>query len=396
MKENSFVSADDIRSAFSAAMSVMYREEVPAYGTLMELVAKVNDDDGNPIEIAAVVVWQVEDTAPAMFEVDDFVEFVAIQTETNDTVLAMNQAIGKVVEISRMAEDAGRAMRGSQQETGALASTVRDIARTSTDQAMVGAGLQERARIIQEASAETARQLALQSGETRRLVEYARSLFEQRFDARGHVVVLENNAATATTQPLASWTNLHRALDAIAKKIDPAQDIVLLYLTTHGSQGHELLVDLDPLPLNQIGPDDVADALKTTPSIRWKVVVVNACYSGGFVDALRDDSTLVLTSARADRTSFGCGADSDITYFGKAFLVDALNRTTSLREAFDLARKSVAQWEDEDAKKDASVEHSEPQIATSPSIEARLARWSAALPQAPTVEFKPAAPAQDE
>lgn len=44
MKENSFVSADDIRSAFSAAMSVMYREEVPAYGTLMELVARVNDE----------------------------------------------------------------------------------------------------------------------------------------------------------------------------------------------------------------------------------------------------------------------------------------------------------------------------------------------------------------
>jgi regulator of protease activity HflC (stomatin/prohibitin superfamily) len=45
-------------------------------------VAKVNDADGNPIEIAAVVVWQVDDTAQAMFEVDDFVEFVAIQTET--------------------------------------------------------------------------------------------------------------------------------------------------------------------------------------------------------------------------------------------------------------------------------------------------------------------------
>ncbi|GAA3117961.1 regulator of protease activity HflC (stomatin/prohibitin superfamily) [Kribbella aluminosa] len=45
-------------------------------------VAKVNDADGNPTEIAAVVVWQVEDTAQAMFEVDDFVEFVAIQTET--------------------------------------------------------------------------------------------------------------------------------------------------------------------------------------------------------------------------------------------------------------------------------------------------------------------------
>jgi regulator of protease activity HflC (stomatin/prohibitin superfamily) len=45
-------------------------------------VAKVNDAEGNPIEIAAVVVWQVEDTAQAIFEVDDFVDFVAIQTET--------------------------------------------------------------------------------------------------------------------------------------------------------------------------------------------------------------------------------------------------------------------------------------------------------------------------
>jgi regulator of protease activity HflC (stomatin/prohibitin superfamily) len=45
-------------------------------------VLKVNDADGNPIEIAAVVVWQVEDTARAVFEVDDFIAFVAIQTET--------------------------------------------------------------------------------------------------------------------------------------------------------------------------------------------------------------------------------------------------------------------------------------------------------------------------
>jgi hypothetical protein len=45
-------------------------------------VAKVNDADGNPIEIAAVVVWQVDDTAQALYEVDDFARFVDIQTET--------------------------------------------------------------------------------------------------------------------------------------------------------------------------------------------------------------------------------------------------------------------------------------------------------------------------
>jgi regulator of protease activity HflC (stomatin/prohibitin superfamily) len=45
-------------------------------------LAKVNDADGNPIEIAAVVVWQVQDTAKAIYAVDDFPKFVATQTET--------------------------------------------------------------------------------------------------------------------------------------------------------------------------------------------------------------------------------------------------------------------------------------------------------------------------
>jgi regulator of protease activity HflC (stomatin/prohibitin superfamily) len=44
-------------------------------------IAKVNDADGNPIEIAAVVVWQVRDTAQAIYAVDDYIKFVAIQTE---------------------------------------------------------------------------------------------------------------------------------------------------------------------------------------------------------------------------------------------------------------------------------------------------------------------------
>ncbi|CAM2812359.1 SPFH domain/Band 7 family protein [Prescottella defluvii] len=43
--------------------------------------AKVNDADGNPIEISAIIVWQVSDTARATFDVDDFEEFVAVQTE---------------------------------------------------------------------------------------------------------------------------------------------------------------------------------------------------------------------------------------------------------------------------------------------------------------------------
>lgn len=215
--------------------------------------------------------------------------------------------------------------------------------------------------------------------------EYVEKLFGERFGAEGRVLVLENNAATVDTRPLATLTNLSWALDDVAKKMDPAEDVLLLYVTTHGSHDHQLLVDLDPLPLDQIGPDDLADALKTKPGIRWKVLVVNACYSGGFVDVLRDDSTMVITSARADRTSFGCGVDSDITYFGKAFLAEALNNTTSIPEAFAQAKKSVAEWETADKE-----EHSEPQIASTRSIEAKLETWRRRLKPGPAVPFAPA------
>ena len=222
-------------------------------------------------------------------------------------------------------------------------------------------------------------------GVFRNEAEYVEKLFGQRFGAEGRVLVLENNAATVDTRPLATLTNLSWAIDDIAKKMDPAEDVLLVYMTTHGSHDHQLLVDLDPLPLDQIGPDDLADALKTKPAIRWKVLVVNACYSGGFVDALRDDSTMVITSAREDRTSFGCGADSDITYFGKAFLAEALNNTTSIPEAFAQAKKSVDAWET--ASKE---EHSEPQIASTRSIEAKLDAWRRQLKPGASVPFAPA------
>jgi regulator of protease activity HflC (stomatin/prohibitin superfamily) len=58
------------------------REVSTRIRNLETAMAKVNDADGNPIEIAAVVVWQIQDTAQALYAVDDFTKFVAIQSET--------------------------------------------------------------------------------------------------------------------------------------------------------------------------------------------------------------------------------------------------------------------------------------------------------------------------
>ncbi|HUH30402.1 MAG TPA: C13 family peptidase [Rhodanobacter sp.] len=217
-------------------------------------------------------------------------------------------------------------------------------------------------------------------------VEYTSGLFAQRFGTTTHTVILENNPASLTTRPLASWSNLDATLDGLAHVMHPEQDILLLYLTTHGDEEHNLLLDMEPLPLDQIGATDLAGILDKY-AFKWKVVVVNACYSGGFVPPLQGPGTLVLTSARTDRSSFGCGSASDITYFGKAWLVDGLNRTADFIAAFQQASREIATWERKD-----QLTASEPQISVGPGIAAQLALWRQGITPGPAVPFKPAPP----
>lgn len=219
--------------------------------------------------------------------------------------------------------------------------------------------------------------------------EYAARLFAQRFGASVHSLVLENNPATLTTRPLASWSNLETALEGLGKVMQPDEDILLLYLTSHGSEDHDLLLDMDPLPLDQLGASDLAGILAMHP-FKWKVVVVNACYSGGFVPPLRGPGTLVLTAARTDRSSFGCGSDADITYFGKAWLADALNRTDSFVDAFKRASGEISRWERQD-----KLTPSEPQIDIGSGITGQLALWRRRLKPGPALPFGPMAPASN-
>lgn len=214
-------------------------------------------------------------------------------------------------------------------------------------------------------------------------VEYVEQLFARRFDARGRVLALLNHRDSAGTRPLATATNLERGLIALARRMDPAQDILFLYLTSHGSPGHELYVNQPPLPLDQLTPQRLRSALDAS-GIRWRVLVVSACYSGGFIDALRDPQTLIVTAARADRSSFGCEPESEITWFGHAFMAEAMNETTDLRAAFDLASATIAQRE-----KAEEFDPSEPQWDAGERILAHLQRWREGFEAGAPVPFAP-------
>ena len=90
-----------------------------------------------------------------------------------------------------------------------------------------------------------------------------------------------------------------------------------------------------------------------------------------------DDDTLLITASARDRNSFGCGNESDFTYFGKAYFVEALRSTDSFSEAFDLALPLVAEREKKDDYKP-----SNPQRHVGARIEARLAAWRAGTDKA--------------
>lgn len=200
-------------------------------------------------------------------------------------------------------------------------------------------------------------------------VNLALQRFEARFGTTQRSLRLLNHIDTLDDTPLATRRNLARALAGIGRVIDPAEDIVLVFLTSHGSIDHEWLVQLGDYALTQIVPEDLAEAFDDA-GIRWRIAIVSACYSGGWIEPLRSPTSLVISSARADRTSFGCGRDAELTYFGRAFLSGALAVEDDLVAAFAAAAKKVAERERAEG-----FEASEPQIAAGSAVLAQLAAW---------------------
>jgi hypothetical protein len=123
-------------------------------------------------------------------------------------------------------------------------------------------------------------------------------------------------------------------LQAEAKKINGDRDILFLILTSHGSQ--EGLAVNAGRSAETLKPSNLAVMLKRT-GIRYKVVIISACYSGVFISPIADADTLVITAADANHSSFGCEDKAKWTYFGDAFFNTALRQTSNLKEAFLLA-----------------------------------------------------------
>ncbi|MCC4596554.1 C13 family peptidase [Xanthomonas campestris pv. phormiicola] len=208
---------------------------------------------------------------------------------------------------------------------------------------------------------------------------YLRQLFAQRFDAAGRIVTLINHADNLGAHayaPQASYDNLADTLQRIGQLMDRREDALLLFLTSHGTEQHELYVQFGPgedADYDTITPKDLRGLLDDA-GIRNRVIVLSACYSGGFVPALKSPDTLIITAARRDRPSFGCGNTASATYFGRAWLIDALARTTDFVESYRLATAEISAREQAEGEAP-----SYPQLYVGARIAPLLQRWRAQL-----------------
>lgn len=175
-------------------------------------------------------------------------------------------------------------------------------------------------------------------------VEHVHHAVNARLGSTGRSMKLINNLKTIDAIPLASSHNLKISLHHLGKKINPDEDIVFLYLTGHGSADHTLLIQMQPLSLNDLTPQDVKAYLDDA-GIRWRIIVISACYSGGFIETLQNEHSLILTAAAPHKASFGCSNENEHTYFGEALRNSLGNQPFQYIPSFVQAMQAIGERE---------------------------------------------------
>ncbi len=197
-------------------------------------------------------------------------------------------------------------------------------------------------------------------------IEYLEEISETALHSGLRFLPLINHRDTLARVPLATLTNIEAATESLGRMMENEEDVLMVYVTSHGSEDHEIALELGNLPFNKLTPVTFSAALERA-RVRWKILVISACFSGGYIQQLAGPDTLVITAARADRYSFGCDNEAELTWFGRAFLEEGLALGLGFQDAFSHAEAQVHKWELEQ-----EIEHSEPQIHMGSAIREKL------------------------
>ncbi|NNK46524.1 MAG: peptidase C13 [Altererythrobacter sp.] len=168
-------------------------------------------------------------------------------------------------------------------------------------------------------------------------------VLKHRYNAQGRTLVLAGPDGGDDGLPRGSIRSLLIALANLAERMDPAEDVLVLYSTSHGlPQG--LAYHYEDDGYGVLSPKLLADTFAEL-GIEKRLLLISACYSGVFVPAMASDDTAIITASADNRTSFGCQPDNDWTFFGDALVNRAMRKPLPLLMAHAEATRSIADWE---------------------------------------------------
>ncbi|RBP53711.1 hypothetical protein DFR28_1011100 [Arenicella xantha] len=206
----------------------------------------------------------------------------------------------------------------------------------------------------------------------RREVEYATGIMESRYHTTGRSVMLVNDHDSAAMWPIANRRSIQSAITAIGQKMNAEQDVLFIYMTSHGSKEPEFYLNHDSIKLPDLSPQEFRVMLNEA-GIKWRVLMISACYSGGFIPELENEHTLLLTAADSESKSFGCSDDADMTYFGRALFKEVLANSPdiALVDAFSEAVELITTWETEQDLDPSNPSKSAPPLIVEKLVELR-------------------------
>jgi len=176
----------------------------------------------------------------------------------------------------------------------------------------------------------------------------AANVLSRRFGAQGRTLVLSAGVSgQERTLPAATPFFIGAALSKIASRMDLEEDALVLFMTSHGSRDGAIALH-EQRRLRATLSGRQLRGLLDGVGVKNRVVIVSACFSGAFVAPLANDTSIILTAASSTQSSFGCQPERDWTYFGDAFINQALGSGLPLLEAFDRAKVTIAGWEQRD------------------------------------------------
>ena len=173
-------------------------------------------------------------------------------------------------------------------------------------------------------------------------VDNAQRAMDERWNTNGRSVVLVNSPLTVAERPFASVTHLRKVLLEIGDIIDADDDVVMVYLAGASNDDHSLTATNPPLELVSLSAQGLRQLFEAA-GIRWRIVVVSTCQAGAWIDALKDDETMIIASSREDTRGGDCGGGLSSTAFGDAFFGAAMRRNDDLAHAFDAARRQLVE-----------------------------------------------------